>query len=394
MSTCMKVSRDQSRIPELDGLRGLAISLVLIEHFVPYSIVPGKSGLADFLQRNVTLGWSGVDLFFVLSGFLIGGILMDNRDSENYFKSFYVRRCCRILPPYLLVIGAYVFFKFLLAAYSTQPWFGELFLQGGLPLWANLTFTQNYVQNLTHHYNPDWLNVNWSLAIEEQFYLVLPLALWLFRPSQLVKAILVVVCLNPLLQLYLCIFHPLGYFVISNLFPIRGHALLIGVICAYLLRQEKARAWITHNLAHFYVLFAVFFAGVIYIAPRYHFGYFEFERILLFNLWLALFYACLLLLAVVNKNGPIAFAMRFAPLRKLGTISYGVYLFHMPINGLMHGLILGRDRRYRELSDVFVAVGSLVVIVIFTSLMWRFLEKPIVTWGHTFSYNPRKSSDK
>lgn len=90
------------RIPELDGLRGLAILLVLFYHYIESSpVLPG------FLSVAGRLTWSGVDLFFVLSGFLIGGILLNARESPNYFKAFYVRRAYRILPIYAATLAAF-----------------------------------------------------------------------------------------------------------------------------------------------------------------------------------------------------------------------------------------------------------------------------------------------
>src|SRR6266404_109473 len=98
-----ELSNRSRRIPELDALRGIAILLVLIYHFV---IIPGglsvaSASLPAYLIALGKLSWSGVDLFFVLSGFLIGGILLDARTSRNYFKAFYMRRFHRILPIYL-----------------------------------------------------------------------------------------------------------------------------------------------------------------------------------------------------------------------------------------------------------------------------------------------------
>jgi peptidoglycan/LPS O-acetylase OafA/YrhL len=87
------------RIPEIDGIRGAAILLILIYHWIAtegHSIMPAKLVIGGLLSW----GWSGVDLFFVLSGFLIGGILLDAKDSADYFKVFYVRRFYRILPLY------------------------------------------------------------------------------------------------------------------------------------------------------------------------------------------------------------------------------------------------------------------------------------------------------
>lgn len=100
----MQSLRSDKRIPELDGLRGIAIGLVL---FVHYLIVPFN--ISGRVAKALTLAWSGVDLFFVLSGFLLGGILMDNRESKGYYKAFYARRFFRIFPLY------YAFLAFLFA---------------------------------------------------------------------------------------------------------------------------------------------------------------------------------------------------------------------------------------------------------------------------------------
>jgi len=383
-------TQDRERVPELDGIRGLAICLVVFYHYGPYSIIPGSCWLGDFFRTTFALGWSGVDLFFVLSGFLIGGILIDNRNSKHYFKSFYIRRCCRILPAYLLTLAIYLALKLLLTAYSFQSWFEELFLQGNMPFWANLTFTQNIVSAITGKMNADWLMITWTLALEEQFYLVLPIAIWLLKPSWLIPTLLVLLCFNPLLQLFLWLYYPLSYLATSHVIPLRGDALLIGVICAFSLRQKKLMIWLEQNSRHLQVIFLFLLLGAGYLANKCDLGAFEFEKILIFNLWLALLYVILLLLAVTDKKGIVATVMRFSPLRKLGTISYGVYLFHMPINALLHGLLLGRDRRYRDLSDVIVTIAALIITLIVTSLSWHFLESPIVAWGHSFLYGKHK----
>ena len=90
------------RIPELDGVRGLAIALVILCHYGAHQMTSTPGTALNFLHIALTFGWVGVDLFFVLSGFLIGGILMDHRDSPRYFSTFYLRRVCRIFPIYYL----------------------------------------------------------------------------------------------------------------------------------------------------------------------------------------------------------------------------------------------------------------------------------------------------
>src|SRR5436190_21248229 len=96
------------RSPELDGLRGIAILIVLGFHLGYVGVIALMGGPSAW-TAILGLGWSGVDLFFVLSGFLLGGILIDNRDASNLFRVFYARRACRILPLYYLVVGGILF---------------------------------------------------------------------------------------------------------------------------------------------------------------------------------------------------------------------------------------------------------------------------------------------
>ena len=157
----------QPRVPELDGLRGFAILLVISIHYF-YNPGPNLPRGLHYLQSFFALGWTGVDLFFVLSGFLIGGILLDVRASPDYFKTFYIRRFFRIVPLYYLWLFCLIALVFLGHSFfpsqtqSTQPaidW----------QIWAHFLFLQNLWSN---HYSTLagwWLAVTWSLAIEEQF---------------------------------------------------------------------------------------------------------------------------------------------------------------------------------------------------------------------------------
>src|SRR5271165_3615222 len=125
----------QGRIPALDGLRGIAILLVLLWHGV--FGMGSSSKLLSSLLAVGKLSWSGVDLFFVLSGFLIGGILLDATDSRVYFKTFYIRRAFRILPLYGLVTGLYCLYRL---RFNFLP--GAIPPAGGIPLASYVTFTQ------------------------------------------------------------------------------------------------------------------------------------------------------------------------------------------------------------------------------------------------------------
>jgi len=178
--------RLSGHLPALDGLRGLAIILVLIEHFV--RLQPATL-LERFVCRGAAVGWVGVDLFFALSGFLITGILLEAKGGERFFRNFYLRRAFRIFPLY---------YGCLLLVFFGLPHLGVF----GPDETRNLLHTQgwfwSYLSNVMIA-RAGSLAVSpmqhfWSLAVEEQFYLVWPLIVWLL-PRRRLKA----VCLSALL---------------------------------------------------------------------------------------------------------------------------------------------------------------------------------------------------
>src|SRR5665213_604282 len=160
----------QRRIPELDGLRGMAILLVMVGH---YFSVPGVGAVSLLNGYWFRLGWTGVDLFFVLSGFLIGGILLDARGSSNYFKTFYARRFFRIIPLYYAWILLYVVLAPVVRMFFSDR-IGPVQRVDGSIL-AHLFFLQNFHEFLKSGASFWWFSSTWSLAVEEQFYLVAPL---------------------------------------------------------------------------------------------------------------------------------------------------------------------------------------------------------------------------
>ena len=145
----------------LDGIRGLAILMVMAYHL--WQDVPAVTGLDRFVASGVSFLWTGVDLFFVLSGFLITRILYFNRESPRYFQSFYARRILRIFPLYYLAL-------FLVLG---LPWLLGRPLVDASPAWFVVHVSNFYT--VFHHYPRRIVAHFWSLAIEEQFYLVWPL---------------------------------------------------------------------------------------------------------------------------------------------------------------------------------------------------------------------------
>src|SRR5690606_8311371 len=160
---------DEGRDPRLDGLRGLAIALVLLYHTTQYGFA--ESPFARVLVALPAVGWSGVDLFFVLSGFLITGLLLRAKDGARYYGPFYARRALRILPLYWTAL---VFFLVLMPRLPgldrIDAWYPGAAREGWW-FWLFLSNVQLALEGARQH---RFLDIAWSLAIEEHFYLAWP----------------------------------------------------------------------------------------------------------------------------------------------------------------------------------------------------------------------------
>src|SRR5690606_28281082 len=156
----------------LDGVRGLAVLAVMLLHFTLF--VP-MDGAERFLNGWLQTGWIGVDLFFVLSGFLITGILMDTRDDPHHFRNFYARRTLRIFPLYY----AYLVLLFLVLPALHEGYAMEHATDDRrIWLW---TYMGNFLMARGWEAMPSHTTHLWSLAVEEQFYLVWPLLVFAVR---------------------------------------------------------------------------------------------------------------------------------------------------------------------------------------------------------------------
>jgi len=169
------------KLRSLDGLRAIAIILVFLHHMKGQ--MPVVNWFTFYLTEYLHQGWMGVDLFFVLSGFLITGILLDTREASNYFTGFYARRVLRIFPLYYVVLTTVIIAGCLLNSPDVTA---------TLPLpkdrWLYYCYMTNWLGLWKAHLGPGYANYLahfWSLAVEEQFYLTWPLIVWVIRPRML-----------------------------------------------------------------------------------------------------------------------------------------------------------------------------------------------------------------
>ncbi|MEO5755168.1 MAG: acyltransferase [Chthoniobacterales bacterium] len=364
------------RISQLDGVRGIAIILVLLWHYVRCELVDGPQ--THFLMTALSLTWSGVDLFFVLSGFLIAGILIDHRNSANYFKVFYLRRVCRIFPLYFLLLGLFVGLSS--TPISKIPWFAWLF-QSPLPIWSYATFTQNIFMGLRGNFGANGLGVTWSLAVEEQFYLIVPILIYCFPRRRLFCIFVIAVLSAPVLR---CAFP--GFHTEVNT-PWRSDSLLSGAALAVLVRWHPFISAVRRNRGFLVALVFMLLGGTLVMTVRpQHFGAF-------LHFWLAGLYTAFILMAFVGTETNALRWLSSPILVWFGQLSYGIYMFHQPIAAVVHGLIRHGPPKMRAPFDVWVTLLALCVTLVLAALSFRFFEGPILRLGHRFRYlaKPKKS---
>jgi peptidoglycan/LPS O-acetylase OafA/YrhL len=366
-------------MPELDGLRGLAILLVVLWHYVAVPLATTTASPGIFAARLLRLSWSGVDLFFVLSGFLIGGILLDHRNAPRYFRVFYIRRACRILPLYAAWLLLFFLLPRLAPTLTQAPGISSLFARP-LPSWSYLTLTQNFVMAQRGDFGAAWLAPTWSLAIEEHFYLVLPVAIRLL-PARGIPPVLLGAGLAGLLLRLAA--GPERFFAVYVLTPLHFDSLIGGLLCAFALRQPACRHQLLRARRVLYGLSLVILAVLLSLSLFRHYG-FEGSPFL-FSI-LAVFYGAVLILAVTEGRGPVAWLTRRRWLRELGIVAYGVYLSHLAILVVAHGLILGNAPSLATLAECMTTLAAAVSCVALAFCSWRAFERPFVTWARRFDY--------
>jgi peptidoglycan/LPS O-acetylase OafA/YrhL len=375
------------RIPELDGLRGMAILLVILCHYVGNA---DHAALGFWIHRTLsafTVGWSGVDLFFVLSGFLIGGILLDARNARHYFRAFYMRRVFRILPLYYAWTLLYGLLA--VAALWLAPGRTSLTSRDLLQVPLHLLFLQNMWIGMPP-WPWIWFVVTWSLAVEEQFYLLVPLLIRFVSLRTLVPLLVAIICAAPALRfaIYRWSGNP---FTASFPMPCRADALAWGILLAVAWRQPAFRAFLESRQPLLRGLLFFLFCGVV--ALLWWLAHPPGLVTLTIGIsWLAVFYSCLLLVVLSQTAGRLAAVMRWPLLRSLGVVSYCVYILHDTFNQIAHRVLLHAVPQLYDVRGVSVTLLALVLTIVAAALSWRFFEKPLIRRGHGYNYGEALAS--
>lgn len=359
------------RIRSLDGLRGLAVILVLIWHFIPCQLQNEAGSWAPLVRRVLYLTGSGVDLFFVISGFLIAGILLDQKGASNLLRVFYLRRACRIFPLYFLLIGLFL----LLKGTVDLPQDASQWLFGNpLPIGSYATFTQNIAMGIRGGFGAGFLAPTWSLAVEEQFYLVMPLLILCLKPRPLLWFLAGTLIALPILRLA-----PMGFHTYVNL-PWRADPLLVGALLAWCMRSSRALEFFEDNRKPLGVFACILALGIPLMMIR--------PGILgvLGGTWIALGYGMIVYYSTSVKDFPAFRWLESRILVTAGTYSYGIYMFHQAVSGFLHGLILHQSPQISSLADALTTLLALVVTFGVAWVSFHAFEAPIIRLGRRHQF--------
>jgi len=322
------------RIEQLDGVRTVAIAAVFIHHTL-----------------KIKLLWMGVDLFFILSGFLITGILLHNKSQKlgQYFGHFYKRRARRILPPYALLLVV------------TSVVFGLAWIRH----WHYYFLFMNFLLAF-HIPHPQSLDILWSLAVEEQFYLFWPFAVYFLSEQAIIWLAAAIVVIASALRWFCTPFFS-SHWPVYALTPFRMDLLATGALIAVLWRKRKD---LIERFGHYGLISSALALLVLFALSR-KAGFTTTANAPLPNV-------CIYELTLIACAGAMLWALSgrmtailtLSPVRYLGRISYTIYLIHLTIFLLVARYLHG---------SLAICVVTLALSTIYASLSWVILEQPLLT---------------
>ncbi|WP_162426423.1 acyltransferase family protein [Pontibacter pudoricolor] len=345
---------------ELDGVRGIAALMVMILHFFGQRLY--QSSVWPPILKFSVLGQTGVDLFFVLSGFLITRILLDTKQQEGYFKKFYMRRSIRIFPLY---------FGFLILTYFILP----LFTNENIPTLSSQIYHWLYLQNFAMTFQ--WIYTGpehfWSLAVEEHFYLVWPLLVFLLNRRQLLIVILTIIGIALIVRIFLVSSGYEAYYLtfarmdvlsLGGLLAIAEHKNLLSRIKPIVVIALA----LTLSLPTIYLFLKFGGEGNSYIQ-------------IIKPLLIGLFFLLAVTYVVVEKeSSTIKILLNSTIFNYTGKISYGLYVYH-PLCFSIYSRFL------RSESIIADLIGSFLLSYLISTLSFYFFENKVLKFKKYFEYS-------
>jgi peptidoglycan/LPS O-acetylase OafA/YrhL len=310
-------------------------------------------------------------MFFILSGFLLGGILLKNKTSPHFFKTFYMRRIYRIVPLYLLFLILVFIICSLGIGKGTAWWFNK-----EIPFWIYFTFLQNIVIGIKNVLGNAWLSPTWSLGVEEQFYLLISFLIY-FSPKKILIYILMIgmIC-APIFR-----YNAPTVYALSTFTYCRFDALFGGVMIAIIHNDQQLNNFFIKHLNKFYALtILLFLLSFPFTIGKWH------MELFIVNSWFSIIYMLVLLLVL---NGPKTIFSRLANINffvNLGLYSFSIYLFHEIILGLFFFSIPYKLPQLNSIADVFMVLFCALLTYFTARYMYINFEKKFMKIGHRYKY--------
>jgi peptidoglycan/LPS O-acetylase OafA/YrhL len=355
-------SAQRAYYPALDILRGTAILAVVFYHNFDF---------VSFFR----FGWMGVDLFFVLSGFLITNLLLQSVNNKFYFRNFYMRRVLRIFPLYYIVLLSFFLLSPILFSQKGPQTTFSYYNENKVWFW---TYFQNWLMVEKGPAPVPFLSHFWSLAIEEQFYLIWPFILFFIRKTKSLKiviSVLITIAIVSRLCTWMMYPHEVESYY-CNTFT-RMDSLLMGSLLAVHIKEGKG---LSANLIHLVIIsFILLIAASLFIFSNVDQGNFLFPTI--GYTISAIFFSVVLYLFIKKEAILINWFRRLDALRFIGKISYGIYVFHIPIYLILASQLSAIVNSFfysPEYAALFISALSVLVTIIISAASFHFIEKPIL----------------
>jgi len=371
----------KTRFPALDGLRALAITMVFARHYGGGA----HGGLLLRLFNDVrTYGWIGVDLFFVLSGFLITGILYDTQADSKYFKRFFARRAFRILPVFYIV---FVILLLLTPIFKYEWRWGHLTFALYLGnIFANFDLSLYGIFSANHPTATVSISHFWSLCVEEQFYLLWPLVVWFIRDRiRLIQVAAALSVVAVALRFAMLGHFPLeiaAYWSFRNL-PFRMDSLLIGAILALVLRGPNADRW--QRSSKWFFLLASAGVAAIFMLP----GQAAVYWVNAIGLTLLALASAGLIGSTLRSGSPAFRLFYYKPLRILGKYSYGFYVYHLLFAKAWLGFLIFLAAKFHSLAiaGLIALPFNFAITFIVSKLSYDLIEVRFLRLKRHFEYD-------
>lgn len=328
-----------THVPALDGLRGAAVLMVVAMH-----------------NFAMPMGWIGVDVFFVLSGFLITRILLQSRESERYFVPFYARRALRILPAYFLI---------LLVTFVTHP-------TTHAKIWWYAAYLSNF-NWVTSEYEIPWLYHTWSLSIEEQFYLIWPFVVRKFPRKVLLSLCGLLLIGSMGVRAGASLTRGDEFLFTYSLFT-RSDGIVAGAVFALLCVGGAPPGWLTQRLAISGLVVSATLLCALALFGELSFSGMGLPMAIVGVPSAVLFSSSLFWIAFTGHSAFPFLLLEHPILRHIGRISYGLYLYHVPITAF------GRKFFHSQpLTPTYFLIGIVLTVLAYLCALvsWHCLEAPV-----------------